>query len=142
MNDIQNERQIRKYQKNIVDSLFGSSFRTPFKDYGWACSCKDTDKDPDVNIVEDGNQATIRINVAGYNRDELSVEEDSNRNILTVSGEKSNEDEFSFHQHNSFKKSFTLNEEYVKSSATLKDGILTIVLAQKTNKVKEIEIKE
>lgn len=109
---------------------------------------------PAVNVKESKNAFTLEVSVPGYSKEDFCV--DVNKNILTISGEKTTEkeemdencrilrQEFS---SDYFSRSFTLPEhiETDKIDATQKNGILKITLPKlataKEDKVKKIEIK-
>lgn len=109
---------------------------------------------PAVNVKETKKAFMLEVSVPGYSKKDFSI--DVNKNVLTISGKKTEEkeekdedskilrQEFS---SRSFIRSFTLPEhiETDKIDAAQKDGVLKITLPKlataKEDKIKKIEIK-
>ena len=124
----------------VFDSLFsdfegGSSFVSQ-----WA---------PRVDVMEHGDAYMIKVELPGVNKNDVKIT--LQENVLTIRGEKKQEEEekeTNYHRversYGSFERSFTLPTG-VKSDqidASYKDGVLTITLPKvEEAKPKEIEVK-
>jgi len=91
---------------------------------------------PRANMYDSGDNLEIRLEVPGVQREALSVKLQGN--YLEIKGERKAETPAGYTSHrrergaSSFTRSFTLPSEVdtSKVEATLKDGILTLVLAK------------
>lgn len=91
---------------------------------------------PRTNMYDTGDALEIRLEVPGVRRQDLSIKLQGN--YLEIKGERKAEvpDEYAIHRRergaNSFTRSFTLPSEIdnAKLEATLKDGVLTLVLGK------------
>lgn len=104
---------------------------------------------PKENIIKGENTIIVELALAGYNKDQISIERDGN--LLTINGkaEEVNEDDFDMRYvrrniaKRSFSRSFTVASEYADIRAKFENGLLSIHLEkqpEETNK-KLIEIK-
>ncbi len=94
---------------------------------------------PSVNIKQTPNNFEVEVAAPGFKKDEFDVE--VNNNVLTISSEKQEENEYNEDEkftkrefsYLSFKRSFTLPEivNGDKISATYKNGILKIKIPKK-----------
>jgi len=95
-------------------------------------------KVPAVNIAETENEFHLELAIPGLKKDDFKINLD--KNVLTISAEKKNEQEadgkrfskreYSYH---SFTRSFTLPDsaDYAKIDADYTDGILKLTIAKK-----------
>ncbi len=87
---------------------------------------------PRFNVTKNGDQYQIEIALAGYKKENITVERIEN--ILSIHGEKSLKDvadESYLHRgitRKAFKRSFTISEDVRIDKATFVDGILTVDL--------------
>lgn len=87
---------------------------------------------PPYNIEQvDEDNYRIELAVAGFGEDELTLE--SNRNVLTVSGSKSNDDAERTYVHRGiagrgFERRFQLADHVIVTGADLQNGMLVIEL--------------
>ena len=86
---------------------------------------------PPYNIVKDGEKYTVELAVAGFKKDEISIELKDNQ--LVVTGEKSKEKVETTYIHKgigarAFTRTFTLSDDVVVRGADMFDGILFIEL--------------
>ena len=96
---------------------------------------------PMVNIIENEEQFSLEMAVAGWNREEISI--DITNDMLTISGKvaEKSENTNKYHRHEfgkvDFERSFKLSNKVdtEKITATFNAGILTVVLP-KSDKVK------
>lgn len=103
------------------------------------------DKYPLHNLRKEDNKYIIELAVAGFDKEDLSIERDGNR--LTISGNQEKEVNDYIYKgisSRSFIKTFTINSTYEEIGADLHNGILTIMLEKQEDKsnVKRIEIHE
>lgn len=104
---------------------------------------------PNVDISEDDKSYSIKVELPGMKKDDISVNLDKNK--LTISGERKFEkEEKNKHYHlvesgyGSFSRSFILDEAIDKESidANFENGILNLVLTKKESEVsRKIDIK-
>ena len=87
---------------------------------------------PRFNVTKNGDQYQIEIALAGYKKENITVERIEN--ILSIHGEKSLKDvadESYLHRgitRKAFKRSFTISEDVRIDKASFVDGILTVDL--------------
>jgi molecular chaperone IbpA len=87
---------------------------------------------PRFNVTKDGDQYQIEIALAGYKKENITVERIEN--ILSIHGEKSLKDvadESYLHRgitRKAFKRSFTISDDVRIDNASFVDGILTVDL--------------
>lgn len=103
------------------------------------------DKYPLHNLRKEDNKYIIELAVAGFDKEDLSIERDGNR--LTISGNQEKEVNDYIYKgisSRSFIKTFTINSTYEEIGADLHNGILTIMLEKQEDKsnVKRITIHE
>ncbi len=108
-------------------------------------------KYPPYNILKkNDDEYLIKIAVAGFNKDDLTVEVENN--ILTIYGQKTSENEHNSEYQTiyqgiaerSFKRQFRLQNYIEVSNVELKDGLLNISLVRiipEELKPKKLEIK-
>jgi molecular chaperone IbpA len=89
---------------------------------------------PPHNIVKLGDTTVIELAIAGFSKDDLSLE--LKDNILTVTGAKNNRHDDSVYVHRGistkkFSKSFRLSEYAEVTGATITDGILSVSVSVK-----------
>lgn len=89
------------------------------------------DKYPPHNVLKkDDDSFTIELALAGFKRDEISIEH--NKNVVTVRGEKQEEPNRNYvHRglgYRKFVRDFYVSDYIVVTGATFADGILTIDL--------------
>src|SRR5437764_3701117 len=103
---------------------------------------------PPVDIYEDANGITLKMEVPGVSQNDINISLENN--TLTVSGERKfekNEKEENFHRierrYGAFTRSFTLPNtvDVEKANANYENGILSIQLAKKAEaKPKQIKV--
>ena len=87
---------------------------------------------PRFNVTKDGDSYTIEVALAGYKKEDITVERVEN--VLRIEGEKSLKDvadESYLHRgitRKAFKRSFTISEDVRIDKASFVDGILTVDL--------------
>ncbi|MHC4693654.1 MAG: Hsp20/alpha crystallin family protein [Planctomycetota bacterium] len=126
---------------NGMDDLFDSFFRgrdRPFVGYkAW----------PVIDIAEEKDAILVKAEVPGCKADDINIS--VHGNILTISGEKKQEEEKKDNGYYHFERSFgsfrrdlNLRSDIAsdKIEATCKDGVLTITLP-KAEKAKAIKVK-
>ena len=125
--------------RSLVDEFFGDTSLTPFA----------PNFEPRVDVKEKKNEYEISAELAGLNKDDVSITLENN--TLVLKGEKKSEEKKedenyyrSERRYGSFCRSFRLSDEIKREdiSANFKDGVLNITLpkAEKA-KPKEIAIK-
>ncbi len=102
---------------------------------------------PSIDISEDENSITVKAEVPGSRAEDVDISVQGN--ILTISGEKKQEQErkekgyyYAERSYGSFRRDITLpsDVESSKIDAHCKDGVLTISMP-KTEKAKAIKVK-
>ena len=99
---------------------------------------------PYYNIVrENDNTTRIEIALAGYSKDEIDVFVENN--ILNVSYTKTEKPTSEIYIHNGiakrkFKKTFALSESITVKSASFINGLLVVVLEEKVEEPKKINV--
>ena len=85
---------------------------------------------PPYNLYRDGEIYTIEMAMAGLSSKDIDIE--LKERVLTISYEKKNDDnDIAVHKgiaNRSFRRSFNLTEDIVVNKASLKNGLLSIVL--------------
>ena len=86
---------------------------------------------PPYNIYNGSNSRTIlEVALAGFSKEELSVE--TERNVLTISANKSSKEEKKYSHkgisHKNFSRNWQLADDVEVESVDFKDGLLTITL--------------
>ena len=86
---------------------------------------------PPYNIYNGSNSRTIlEVALAGFSKEELSVE--TERNVLTISANKSSKEEKKYSHkgisHKNFSRNWQLADDVEVESVEFKDGLLTITL--------------
>lgn len=137
------------------DKFFDDAFRGSFPDFHKTFGIDPFSKAayPKVNVISHDNQIEIQAEIAGYTKDDISVEVEED--ILSIVGKASNEKEQTDKsvyllrelKRSAFSRSFRLSEnlDAEKIDATFKDGLLTLVIPRKTkaevSKVNKVLIK-
>ncbi|MGI6291704.1 MAG: Hsp20/alpha crystallin family protein [Bacteroidales bacterium] len=120
---------------NYWDDFFGRNLVDHFFSDEAKANC------PTANIIENEKDFQIELAIPGYKKDNFSVE--INKNILTIKGEVSQEEEESKKQYtrrehcfSSFERHFTLPETInaEKIDAAYDSGMLLITLPKKEQK--------
>ena len=102
---------------------------------------------PAIDIAEKDNEFVVKMEVPGCRAEDVDIS--VHGNILTISGEKKQEEErkekgyyYSERSYGSFRRDLTLASEVPpgKIEATCKDGVLTITVP-KTEKAKPVKVK-
>lgn len=125
----------------LSDDLFHRviGFNSIFDDFA-----RPMDKYPLHNLHKKDNKYYIELAVAGFEKEDLQVERDRNRLIITGSHEDT-VDNYIYKgiSSRSFVKTFPIDPEYHERKAEYKNGILTIILEkeEQEKKVKVLEIK-
>lgn len=88
---------------------------------------------PPYNIVRTSdNSYQLELAVAGFSTDEISIE--VNQDLLTIRGEKANEEEREYVHRGlaarNFQQNYTLAEYMVVQGATVTDGLLKITITK------------
>jgi molecular chaperone IbpA len=89
---------------------------------------------PPTNISKTEDGYLLELAVAGFKKNEISVEHDRHRGTLTISGKKVGTEEKQYEQivrgisARQFVRQLTLTDDINVSNASLEDGILTINL--------------
>ena len=86
---------------------------------------------PPYNIYNGSNSRTVlEVALAGFSKEELSVE--TERNVLTISANKSSKEEKKYSHkgisHKNFTRNWQLADDVEVESVDFKDGLLTITL--------------
>jgi len=123
---------------------FGRRWPAPWRESGgtaWA---------PDVEVFQKDNELTIRADLPGLKRDEVSVEVTDN--MVTIQGERKREHEEeregfyrSERTYGSFQRVIQLPEGTIsdQAKATFRDGVLEIVMpAPPSSRGRRLEINE
>jgi HSP20 family protein len=139
------------------DKLFDDAFRGNFPDVYKSFGIDPFSKTsyPKVNVVSFENKIEIEAEIAGYTKDNISVQIEDN--VLSIVGKASPaeaEDSLTNKvyiqrelKRSSFSRSFTLNDQLdaEKIDATFKDGLLKLVIPRKVqvsqSKVNTVTIK-
>ena len=86
---------------------------------------------PPYNIIRDGDNYTIELAVAGFNKDEIEVVHEPEQGRLVVKGSNDREGVDYLHQGiaaRTFNRTWSVSDTIVVSGADLSDGILRIEL--------------
>ena len=92
-----------------------------------------TNYPPDNVLKHDDDHFEIEVAVAGFDREDISIEVDQNH--LTIKGERLKDDDASKYLHRGlaardFERSFTLAEHIIVGDAELTNGILRVKLTR------------
>jgi molecular chaperone IbpA len=90
---------------------------------------------PPFNVFKDGDNYTIEMAIAGFKKQDVSIEHDRRRGILNVSGQKTESAQPENREQlkkgigtRSFRREFTLADDLEVTGAALEDGILSVRL--------------
>ena len=130
---------------NDIDDLFGSFFR------GWELPWTTTRSTrafwPALDVQENENEITVKAEIPGCNAEDVDIS--VHGNLLTISGEKKQEEEkegkgyyYVERSYGSFRRDVNLPSEVdtSKIDASCKNGVLNIKLP-KVEKAKAIKVK-
>lgn len=100
---------------------------------------------PAYDIIQSDDTYTIEMAVAGYTKNDIEVTLNSKTHVLTVKGNKSTETKdrvYSGIANRNFVRTFTLNPHMYVESCRVKDGMLSIVLAEQVSdeQIKVIDV--
>lgn len=122
----------REISDILDDGSFGTSFWTPA-----------------VDVAENENEVQVKVELPGISKDDVKIT--MQENILTIRGEKKQENETKNSEYRrversygSFQRSFTLptSVKHDEIEASYKDGILTVTLPKAEEaKPKQIDVK-
>jgi len=137
------------------DKFFDDAFRGSFPDFHKTFGIDPFSKAayPKVNVISHDDQIEIQAEIAGYTKDDISVEVEED--ILSIVGKASQATEQTDKsvyllrelKRSAFSRSFRLSDnlDAEKIDATFKDGLLTLVIPRKTkveiSKVSKVTIK-
>lgn len=98
-----------------------------------------------LGVVEENNKLHIEIAVAGFNKDDISIEASANKLIIKGTKEDDDYGVRYIQKHissNPFERIIVLHDDYVDGivTASVEDGILTVQVEPKTLKKQLIEI--
>lgn len=151
--DLRTPEKVNKMFNDAFSNIwneFNETFKERLSDENFSLT---KNKYPKINIYENDKHFVVEAGVPGLNENELTVEIDSNNNILTIKGEKVKEkDKENKNEHmrelkySSFLRQIKLpNNIKTEPTAEIKNGILT--LTWETEKqieeknIKKIEVK-
>lgn len=137
------------------DKIFDDAFRGSFPDFYKSFGIDPFSKAsyPKVNVLSHDDKIEIQAEIAGYSRDDISVEvEEDILSIIGKASQASEQTDKSIYllrelKRSAFSRSFKLSEglDAEKIDATFKDGLLTLVIPRKTkpeiSKVNKVVIK-
>jgi HSP20 family protein len=106
---------MRKQVNGIFDSFFDSSLLDGFTGEAW--------KTPRMDLVETEGDFRLTAEVPGMEEKDINISLE--RGVLTIHGEKKNEQEFKDGTYHHVERSFGKEDEV---SASYKNGILSVVL--------------
>jgi molecular chaperone IbpA len=112
---------------------FGIGFENLFDDLQRVTQIQSSTNYPPHNVIKTGdNTVTIEVAVAGFAEGEIDISLD--QRLLTITGNKKREDDAA-HEYlhrgissRDFKQTFPLAEHVEVKGATIRDGILTVLL--------------
>lgn len=103
-------------------------------------------KYPPVNVLVSPNQDEVRIEmaVAGFTPDDISIEEEDNRLIVSGKSSRALEEGWKYESRNfalrEFRRMWVKKASFIVDSATQQDGVLTITLKKNGENVRKIPI--
>lgn len=139
---IRRNRDLSLFGEFDLDRIFEDFFRRPF-----ALSLFSREIVPLVDLYEKGNKVIVRAELPGIKPEEVDLSVDGN--LLTIRGEKKQENEVKEKDYYRFERSYGSFQRTVElpaqvkadeAKATYKDGVLEIELT-KTEEVKKKKIK-
>jgi HSP20 family protein len=140
-------RELEEVQNQFTK--FFAEARLPLKRYGAGEELELADWLPAVDVTEDSEKYTIKVELPGVAKEDVKVTVEDG--VLTIMGERKEEKEERDKKHHriersygSFRRTFTLPEDSSgeKVSADFKDGILKVHLPKDQNaKPKSVEVK-
>ena len=90
---------------------------------------------PPFNVFKDGDNYTIEMAIAGFKKEDVSIEHDRRHGILNVSGQRAESPGPDNREQlkkgigtRSFRREFTLADDLEVTGASLEDGILSVYL--------------
>ncbi len=141
---------------NTFDKFFDETFRGQFPDFYKSFGIDPFSKSafPKVNVLSYDDKIEIEAEIAGYNKDDVSVEVENE--VLSIVGKASQLNEQTDKsvyllrelKRSSFSRSFKLDDQLDSDNieATFKDGLLTLVIPRKKpvepeTKIRKVTIK-
>ena len=124
----------------LLDKMFSKQFPSVVKEMGLSRPFSSQGY-PKINVAETDKQYEITAELAGLSKKDVSVELDSETNVLTISGKKTEKEEKSEEKRyiirelkqSSFSRSIKIGDNCDKNSckADFEDGVLKITIDKK-----------
>jgi HSP20 family protein len=137
---------------NTFDRFFDEAFRGHFPEFHKTFGIDPFSKSayPKVNVISFDDRIEIEAEIAGYNRDDVSVEVENE--VLSIVGKASHQHEQTDKsvyllrelKRSSFSRSFRLDDQLDSDNinAAFKDGLLTLVIPRKKQVEPEVKVKK
>ena len=137
---------------NTFDKFFDEAFRGQFPDFhkSFGIDPFRNSAFPKVNVVSFDDRIEIEAEIAGYSKDDVSVEVEND--VLSIVGKASQLHEQTDKsvyllrelKRSSFSRSFRLDDQLDADNieATFKDGLLTLVIPRKKPVEPEVKVKK
>jgi HSP20 family protein len=137
---------------NTFDRFFDEAFRGQFPDFHKTFGIDPFSKSayPKVNVMSFDDRIEIEAEIAGYNKDDVSVEVEND--VLSIVGKASQLNEQTDKsvyllrelKRSSFSRSFRLDDQLDADNinAAFKDGLLTLVIPRKKQVEPEVKVKK
>jgi HSP20 family protein len=137
---------------NTFDRFFDEAFRGQFPDFhkSFGIDPFKTSAFPKVNVVSFDDRVEIEAEIAGYSKDDVSVEVENE--VLSIVGKASQLNEQTDKsvyllrelKRSSFSRSFRLDDQLDADNieATFKDGLLTLVIPRKKPVEPETKVRK
>lgn len=137
---------------NTFDKFFDEAFRGQFPDFhkSFGIDPFKNSAFPKVNVVSFDDRIEIEAEIAGYSKDDVSVEVENE--VLSIVGKASQLNEQTDKsvyllrelKRSSFSRSFRLDDQLDADNieATFKDGLLTLVIPRKKPVEPEVKVKK
>ena len=138
---------------NTFDRFFDEAFRNNFPEFHRSFGIDPFGKAayPKVNVVAAGDRIEIEAEIAGYSKDDISIEVEDN--VLSIVGKASKiaseqTDKVVYLvrelKRSAFSRSFKLDEQLVTDNirAFFQHGLLTLVIPRKEQKEPETKVKK
>lgn len=148
------EKELEYNRDNLLgvfDTMFDEAFKSSFPDTYRSLGVSPFSKAsfPKVNVISHPDNCEIIAEIAGFTKDDISVEVDEN--VLSIVGKASQQTESTDKsvylirelKRSSFSRSFKLSEELDATNidATFKDGLLKLVIPRKVKQKEAIVSK-
>lgn len=149
------EKEIEFNRDNLVntfDRFFDEAFRGQFPDFHKSFGIDPFSRSafPKVNVISFEDRIEIEAEIAGYSKDDVSVEVENE--VLSIVGKASQLNEQTDKsvyllrelKRSSFSRSFRLDDQLDADNieATFKDGLLTLVIPRKKPVEPEVKVKK